>query len=69
MKAILKCSDIIKMVNDILPIDTKMAVRYKLNDRKWSDTSDILRKEKIRLSNQIKDIDTAIGFLRGIKEE
>jgi hypothetical protein len=68
MKLVLKVHEIIKMINSMVSLDTRMAIRLKLNDHKWADTTTILRKEKMRLENEIKGIDEAIKFLKGLEE-
>ncbi len=68
MKIIMKVSEIIKMVNCMLSLDTRMAIRLKLNDRKWSDTVTILKKEKVRLESELRGINDAIKFLKGLEE-
>jgi len=68
MKIIMKMSEIIKMVNCMLSLDTRMAIRLKLNDRKWSDTVTILKKEKVRLESELRGINDAIKFLKGLEE-
>jgi len=68
MKIIMKMSEIIKMVNCMLSLDTRMAIRLKINDRKWSDTVTILKREKVRLENELRGIDDAIKFLKGLEE-
>jgi len=67
MKIIMKVSEIIKMVNCMLSLDTRMAIRLKLNDRKWSDTVTILKKEKVRLESELRGINDAIKFLKGLE--
>ena len=64
----MKVYEIIKIVNSGLPLDTKMAVRLKLNDRKWSDVSTILRREKVRLLDEVDSIERTIKFLKGLEE-
>lgn len=68
MKAVLKCFEIIKMINAPLSLDVRMAIRFKLNDRKWSETATILRREKARLMAEVKAIDDGIQFLKGLEE-
>lgn len=62
------CFEIIRMINSMVPLDTRMAIRLKINDRKWSDTVTILKKEKVRLENELRGIDDAIKFLKGLEE-
>jgi hypothetical protein len=69
MKAILKCSELIKMINSMVPLETRMAIRLKLNDRKWSDVNTILRREKSRLLAEAERIESAIKILKAVKEE
>jgi len=52
----------------MLSLDTRMAIRLKLNDRKWSDTVTILKKEKVRLESELRGINDAIKFLKGLEE-
>jgi len=68
MRVVLKCFEIIRMINSMVPLDVRMAIRLKINDRKWADTAVILKKEKMRLENEIKGIEEAIRFLKGLEE-
>lgn len=68
MKVVLKCFEIIKMINAPLSLDVRMAIRFKLNDRKWSETAAILKREKMRLESEIKAIDGSIRILKGLEE-
>ena len=68
MKTALKCSEIISMINSMVSLDARIAISFKLNDRKWGETVAILRKEKMALEDKIKGIDSAIRFLKGLEE-
>jgi hypothetical protein len=68
MKFVMKASEIISTINSLVTLETRMAIRFKLNDRKWSDTATILRREKARLVSEIKNIDGAIDFLKKLEE-
>jgi CYTH domain-containing protein len=64
----MKVSQIIDMANALVSLDTRMAIRVKINDRKWSDTVKILKNEKSRLESEIRNIDDAIKFLGQLEE-